>query len=87
MISCTQLTCADFTFPLEQKKVYALGRGTACDVRFLEKRVRMKEGTVEVGDWDPSNVSGHILSSPSTSPLTHLETQCRLTPSQKLLPG
>lgn len=51
-----KLTRSDFTFPLEQKKSYSVGRRAEKDVQFLSKRVRMDEGRLEIGDWDPSNV-------------------------------
>lgn len=47
---------ADFTFPLEQKKTYTLGRDKSCDIRFESRKVRPVEGTIEVKDWDPTKV-------------------------------
>ena len=46
----------EFTFPLEQKKTYGVGRRAEKDVLFLSKRVRLDEGNLVVGDWDPSSV-------------------------------
>ena len=46
----------EFTFPLEQKKTYGVGRRAEKDVVFLSKRARLDEGRLEIGDWDPSAV-------------------------------
>ncbi|EIW73239.1 hypothetical protein TREMEDRAFT_59407 [Tremella mesenterica DSM 1558] len=41
-----------FTFALEQKKTYKVGRDKDCDIRFESKKVRPIEGTIEAKSWD-----------------------------------
>ncbi|WVQ94224.1 hypothetical protein IAU59_001302 [Kwoniella sp. CBS 9459] len=43
-----------FTFALEQKREYSVGREDGCDIKFESKQVRPKEGTVVVDDWNPT---------------------------------
>lgn len=45
-----------FTFVLERSKSYTVGRDKQADIRFDSKHVRPTEGTLHVGDWDPSQV-------------------------------
>lgn len=47
----------EFTYALEQKKTYSVGRDRSCDIRFEGKYIRPRVGTITVGDWDPINVS------------------------------
>lgn len=53
----SKLICPDFTFVLEQKKTYSIGRDKTCDIRFEDRTRRPQEGSIEVLDWDPTNVS------------------------------
>jgi len=55
-----------FTFALEQRKTYTVGRDKACDIRFESRYVKPIQGRLTVGDWDPNNVSG-------SDPLTRLQ--------------
>jgi hypothetical protein len=48
---------SEFTFALEQKRTYTVGREKDADIRFESRYVRPKEGTLVVGDWDPTQVS------------------------------
>ncbi|WVR03162.1 hypothetical protein IAU60_000152 [Kwoniella sp. DSM 27419] len=43
-----------FTFALSQKRQYSVGRSDDCDVRFATPRIRLKEGSLILGDWDPT---------------------------------
>ncbi|OCF42159.1 hypothetical protein I317_04010 [Kwoniella heveanensis CBS 569] len=43
-----------FTFALEQKREYSVGRDDGCDIRFESRQIRPKEGTVVVDDWNPT---------------------------------
>lgn len=54
--SCTAHTTG-FTHVLEQNKSYKLGRDKGHDIVFDSKSVRPTEGTLQVGDWNPSKVS------------------------------
>lgn len=61
-MSCLQLVVSGeklisaFTFALEQRKVYTVGRDKGCDIRFEGKTVKPLQGAITVGDWDPTNV-------------------------------
>jgi hypothetical protein len=46
----------DFTFVLEKSKSYKIGRDQASEICFQVRTVRQKEGTLEVGDWSPTDV-------------------------------
>ena len=46
-----------FTFVLEQRKTYTVGRDKDCHIRFESRYVKPVQGTLTVGDWDPNNVS------------------------------
>jgi pSer/pThr/pTyr-binding forkhead associated (FHA) protein len=48
---------SEFTFALEQKRTYTVGRDKTADIRFESRYVRLQEGTLVVGDWDPTQVS------------------------------
>ncbi|WVF66616.1 hypothetical protein IAT40_001356 [Kwoniella sp. CBS 6097] len=43
-----------FTFALEQKREYSVGRDEGCEIRFEARQIRPKEGTVVVDDWNPT---------------------------------
>lgn len=47
----------DFRFVLEQKLSYTVGREKAANIRFDNRYLRPKEGVLEVGDWNPADVS------------------------------
>lgn len=57
----TELSFAEFTFALEQKKSYTVGRDRNCDIRYESRHVRPREGSIVVGDWDPTNVCLRLL--------------------------
>ncbi|BEI99204.1 hypothetical protein CcaverHIS631_0402470 [Cutaneotrichosporon cavernicola] len=46
---------SEFTFVLEQRRSYLVGRDKAADIRFGDRAVRPKEGVLEVGDWNPAD--------------------------------
>jgi hypothetical protein len=48
---------SEFTFALEQKRTYTVGRDKNADIRFESRYVRPIEGSLVVGDWDPTQVS------------------------------
>ncbi|GMK58702.1 hypothetical protein CspeluHIS016_0601440 [Cutaneotrichosporon spelunceum] len=47
---------SEFTFVLEQRRIYLVGRDKAADIRFGDRAVRPKEGVLQVGDWNPADV-------------------------------
>jgi hypothetical protein len=57
----------EFTFVLEQKKTYLVGRDRSCDIQIEGRYIRPKEGRLSIGDWDPTNVRHSSPRSPSTS--------------------
>lgn len=56
-LSYTAANTPAFQFVLEQKRSYLVGRDKAAEIRFTDRSVRPKEGVLEVGDWDPTDVS------------------------------
>lgn len=50
---------------MEQKRNYVVGRDKTADIRFADRSVRPKEGVLEVGDWDPREVSFLVYRSDS----------------------
>lgn len=52
-----KLTTQDFTFALEGGRTYTIGRDKSCNIQFTSKRLRIHEGTLEVGEWTTTDVS------------------------------
>jgi hypothetical protein len=61
------LMVPEFTFVLEQKRSYTLGKDKSADIRLLGRYIRPIEGKLEVGDWDPTNVCPLSLSYDGTN--------------------
>lgn len=47
----------DFTFALERGRTYTIGRDKSCNIQFTSKRIRLHEGSLEVGEWTTTDVS------------------------------
>lgn len=56
-LPCLPQLTPEFTFVLEQRRSYDVGRDKGADIRFGDRAVRPKEGVLDVGDWNPADVS------------------------------
>lgn len=52
-----RLTAPEFTFALEQDRSYTIGRDKDADIPIDSRRLKTKEGTLQVGHWKPDEVS------------------------------